>query len=69
MKEGRKKHLKLDEQQWEQVKNFVQEISEQQPEKASKATYEKLIKYIQERYPCIVLSKSLLKRHVPLIET
>ena len=69
MKEGRKKRLKLDEKQWVQVKNFVQDFFEQQRELASKATYESLIKEIQEQYPYIILSKSSFRRHVAPIET
>ena len=63
----RKEYLKLDEQQWEQVRIFVQEFFEQ-PEKASKATYKSLFKEIQGQYPCIVLSESSFKNHIALIE-
>jgi hypothetical protein len=34
-KRERKKYLKLDQQQWEQVRAFVQKFFDQQPEKAS----------------------------------
>jgi hypothetical protein len=64
----RKKLLKLDERQWEQVRVFVQEFFQQQPEKASKATYKSLINEIQGQYPCIILSKSSFQKHVALIE-
>jgi len=67
-KRERKKFLKLDQQQWEQVRAFVQEFFDQQPEKASKATYRSLFKEIQERYPCIILSESSFKKHVAPIE-
>ena len=65
----RKKLLKLDERQWEQVRVFIQEFFQQQPEKASKAIYKSLIKEIQGLYPCIILSKSSFQKHVALIET
>jgi hypothetical protein len=65
----RKKLLKLDERQWEQVRVFIQEFFQQQPEKASKATHKSLIKEIQGQYPCIILSKSSFQKHVALIET
>ena len=49
-KRQRKKPLNLDGQQWEQVRVFVEEFFEQQPQKASKATYRSLFKEIQGRY-------------------
>jgi hypothetical protein len=67
-KRQRKKPLNLDGQQWEQVRGFVEEIFEQQPEKASKATYRSLFKEIQGRYPCILLSESSLKKYVAPIQ-
>jgi hypothetical protein len=68
-KRQRKKPLNLDGQQWEQVRVFVEEFFEQQPQKASKATYRSLFQEIQARYPCIILSKSSFQKHVALIET
>ena len=68
MKGETKRERKLDQQQWEQVRAFVQEFFDQQPEKASKAAYRSLFKEIQERYPCIILSESSFKKHVAPIE-
>jgi hypothetical protein len=65
----RKKLLKLDEGQWEQVRAFNQESFLKQPGRASNATYASLIKEIQGPYPCIILSKSSFKTYVGLIET
>jgi hypothetical protein len=67
-KRERKKYLELDQQQWEQVRAFVQEFFDQQPEKASKATYRSLFKEIQERYPNIIISELSFKKHVAPIE-
>jgi hypothetical protein len=68
-KRQRKKPLNLDGQQWEQVRVFVEEFFEQQPQKASKATYLSLFQEIQARYPCIFLSESSFKKYVAPIQT
>ena len=68
-KRQRKKPLNLDGQQWEQVRVFVEEFFEQQPQKASKATYRSLFQEIQARYPCIILSESSFKKYVAPIQT
>ena len=66
-KAERKKYLKLDHQQWELVRAFVQAFFDK-PEEAVKATYESLFKEIQGLYPFIVLSVSSFKKHVGSIE-
>jgi hypothetical protein len=64
----RKKCLNLNEQQWERVRAFNKQLFEEQPEHASKATYQSLIKEIQGQYPCFILSKSMFKKHVGGVE-
>jgi hypothetical protein len=60
--------VNLDGQQWEQVRVFVEEFFEQQPEKASKATYRSLFKEIQSQYPCLILSPQVFTLHIASIE-
>ena len=64
----KKRYSKIDEQQWEQIRALVEEYF-QQPEKASRATYNLLFKEIQIKYPCIVLSPQLFTTHIASIET
>jgi hypothetical protein len=68
MERQRKKRLNLTEHQWERVRAFVKQLFEEQPEQASKATYQSLIKEIQGQFPCFILSKSTFKKHVGRIE-
>jgi len=63
----RKKYLKLGEQEWEQVKAFVDDYFRDR-EKAEKATYNTLFREIGEKYPGIVLEATAFKRHVASIE-
>ena len=58
-----KRYVKIDEQQWEQVRAFVKEFFKQ-PEKASKATYRSLFKELQSQYPCLILSPQVFTKHV-----
>ena len=64
---ARKKYLKLDEEAWEKVRNFVDGYF-QVPEKAAIATYPKLFKAISEQYPHIVLQRHTFTKKVALIE-
>ena len=64
---ARKKYLKLDDQEWEQVRSFVDDYFEQ-PEKAAKATYAVLFREISQKYPHIVLEPSAFTKHIASIE-
>jgi len=65
----RKKYLKLDEPQWEQVRTVVNDFF-RQPENAAKATYVVLFREIEQKYPHINLKGSELtfKKHVASID-
>ena len=65
----RKKNLKLDEQQWEQVRTLVFDFF-RQSEKAAKVTYEVLFREIEQKYPQINLNgcESAFKKHVASLD-
>ena len=63
----RKKTLKLQEQDWELVRTFVESYFEQS-EKATKATYETLFADIKQEHPDFDLHRSEFRKHIGPIE-